>query len=170
MDLNFSDLHKRLLKCGHGPFLVFLAILISTLSSCDNKAIYDNTKSIKDNVWNVDDPVIFKVPVKDTLAVYNFYLNIRHTTDYRFANIYFFVTSIYPDGHEARDTVECILADRQGKWFGKGISNIRDDQILLRRGLRFPEAGTYTFEFEQAMREKELPGIKDIGLRIEKAF
>ncbi len=170
MDYNFFSGWKRSDKAASAlPFLIFASLII-LLSSCDKKAIYDNTKTISEGVWNVNDPVIFEVPVKDTMAVYNFYLNIRHSTDYKFANIYFFVTSIYPDGKMARDTVECILADRQGKWLGKGISNIRDDQILLRRGLRFPESGTYTFEFEQAMRQKELPGIKDIGLRIEKAF
>ena len=64
--------------------------------------------------------------------------------------------------------MECILAEPSGKWLGKGISNVRDCQVLLRRGLRFPQKGNYVFEFEQAMREKELAGIMDIGLRIVK--
>jgi gliding motility-associated lipoprotein GldH len=38
--------------------------------------------------------------------------------------------------------------------------------VLLRRGLRFPQKGKYIFEFEQAMREPELEGVMDIGLRI----
>lgn len=110
----------------------------------------------------------FDVKVEDTVHIHKFYLNIRHSTDYRYANIYLFINSTFPDGKEARDTVECILAEPSGKWLGKGISNTRDNQILLRRGLRFPKTGNYIFEIEQAMREPELTGIMDIGLRIVK--
>jgi gliding motility-associated lipoprotein GldH len=106
------------------------------------------------------------VPLEDTVNIYKFYLNLRHTTSYRYANIYLFINTTFPDGTAARDTVECILADPSGKWVGKGISNILDNQVLLRRGLRFPQKGKYIFEFEQAMREPELEGVMDIGLRI----
>jgi gliding motility-associated lipoprotein GldH len=61
-----------------------------------------------------------------------------------------------------------VLAAPDGKWLGKGISGLRDNQVLLRVGLRFPRKGAYLFDFEQAMREENLEGISDIGLRIEK--
>jgi gliding motility-associated lipoprotein GldH len=32
----------------------------------------------------------------------------------------------------------------------------------------FPHKGIYRFELEQAMRVKELKGIRDVGIRIEK--
>jgi len=146
----------------------FFPLLIVFLTSCNRGTVYDNTKSIPDNVWKSDEIIRFDVDVNDTVNLYKFYLNLRHTTNYRYANIFFFVNSIFPDGEEARDTVDCILADPSGKWLGKGISDIRDNQILLRRGLRFKQMGTYTFEFEQAMRDPELEGVMDIGLRIVK--
>lgn len=136
------------------------------LAACDSKTVYDRNISMQDDVWKSDKIIRFDVELEDTVNIHKFYLNLRHSTSYRYANIFLFINTTFPDGVEARDTVECILADPSGKWTGKGISNIRDNQVLLRRGLRFPQKGTYIFELEQAMREPELTGFMDIGLRI----
>jgi gliding motility-associated lipoprotein GldH len=66
--------------------------------------------------------------------------------------------------------VELTLADARGKWLGSGYGNTRDNRILFKKNFRFPEAGTWHFELEQAMRMNPLPQIMDVGLRIEKAF
>ena len=150
------------------PVLPIFILLIFLLSSCDKDVIYDDTKRIDEGVWKQEERLRFEVPVKDTLSAYRFYLNIRHSTSYRYSNLHLFIHSVFPDGRQAQDTVECILARPDGKWLGKGITGIRDNQILLRSGLRFPYRGEYVFEIEQAMREESLEGILDIGLRIEK--
>lgn len=147
-------------------FLLFFPVLF--FAACDPGAVYDNNKNLPGNVWKSGQIIRFDVELEDTVSIHKFYLNLRHGTEYRYANIFLFISSTFPDGTEARDTLECILADPAGKWLGKGISNIRDNQVLLRRGLRFPQQGTYIFEFEQAMREPELEGIMDVGLRIVK--
>lgn len=146
----------------------FFPVLMIFLQACSPKPLYDDTKKVTGSVWNAGEKIQFEVPVDDTVNIYQFFLSLRHSTDYRYANVFFFINTTFPDGKTARDTVECILADRQGKWLGSGITNVRDMQVMLRRGLRFPQEGTYIFDFEQAMREPELKGIKDIGLRIVK--
>ena len=40
---------------------------------------------------------------------------------------------------------------------------------MLQQALRFPLKGIYSFHLEQAMRDEQLEGIEDIGLRIEKS-
>ncbi len=148
---------------------LFFIVLHAWMSQgCAPDPLYDHTKKVPGSVWNEDESIRFEVPVEDTNYLYRFFLNIRHSTDYRYANLFFFINTTFPDGTQARDTVECLLADKTGKWLGRGITNIRDYQVMLRSGLRFPQKGTYVFEFEQAMREQELAGIKDIGLRIIK--
>jgi gliding motility-associated lipoprotein GldH len=146
--------------------VLMLSLILLILAGCGKGVVFDNNKSISGDVWKSDQVIRFDVPVEDTVHIFKFYLNLRHTTSYRYANIFLFIDSTFPDGKQARDTVECILADPSGKWLGKGVSNIRDNQVLLRRGLRFPQKGNYIFEFEQAMRETELKGIMDVGLRI----
>jgi gliding motility-associated lipoprotein GldH len=161
-----SVINQRNIPGPPGLMVILLPLILIFLSACSSGVIYDNTKSITNDVWKADQIIRFDVPVNDTVHIYKFYLNLRNTTSYRYANIFLFIDSTFPDGKQARDTVECILADPSGKWLGKGISNIRDNQVLLRRGLRFPQKGNYIFEFEQAMREPELQGIMDVGLRI----
>ena len=148
--------------------VLFGALSAFVLTGCQQNTVFDNTKSFADDVWRVDDVIRLDVNINDTVNTHKFYLNVRHKTSYRYANLFLFINTTFPDGTEGRDTVECILAEPSGKWLGKGISNVRDCQVLLRRGLRFPQKGNYVFEFEQAMREKELAGIMDIGLRIVK--
>ena len=150
---------------------VLMALLFLTVvwfPSCSPQPLFDDTKKIPGSVWEEGELIRFEVPVNDTDHIFRFFLNIRHSTEYRYANVFCFINTTFPDGKIARDTVECLLADKEGKWLGKGITNIRDNQVQLRRGLRFPQKGLYVFEFEQAMREPALDGIKDIGLRIVK--
>ena len=147
---------------------ISLTVFACLLWSCRSGTVFDQSKSIPVSGWDELNKIRFEVPVNDTANIYNFYLNIRHSTSYRYSNIYFFITTFFPDGKVGRDTVQCILADPTGKWLGRGLTNIKDNQVLLRGGLRFPRKGTYVFEFEQAMRQKNLPGIKDIGIKLEK--
>ena len=169
MPARFSgSIHKLEMKLSSLQVFAYMIVELMMFHSCSPEPLYDDTKNIPASVWKTGEMIRFEVPVNDTNYIYKFYLNIRHSTDYRYANVFFFIHTTFPDGKVARDTVECILADKEGKWLGKGITNIRDNQVMLRRGLRFPQLGTYTFDFEQAMREPELTGIKDIGLRIIK--
>jgi gliding motility-associated lipoprotein GldH len=48
------------------------------------------------------------------------------------------------------------------------MGDIWDNQILWKPNVKFPVAGKYIFEFEQAMREEQVQFIMDMGLRIEK--
>lgn len=74
----------------------------------------------------------------------------------------------FPDGQLAVDTIEIFLADLQGNWLGKGMGKNKDLQVLFRKRGRFPMSGNYHISLEQAMRRKALPGIKSVGIRIER--
>jgi gliding motility-associated lipoprotein GldH len=137
-------------------------------TACDPGLVYEKNAKIDPESWQVSNKIPFELEVYDTLALLNFYINIRHTTDYKYRNIFLFFDTFYPEGSQSRDTIEIILADNRGKWFGKGIGNIRNNQVLLKRGFSFPLKGSYKFRFEQGMREPELKGILDVGIRIEK--
>jgi gliding motility-associated lipoprotein GldH len=149
-------------------FSIFLFFSLMFLFSCDSKKIFEENKEITGSVWNGNDKAIFHVMIPDVLARYNFYINVRNRGNYPFSNIYFFLKTIFPDGRIARDTIECRLADYDGKWLGSGISDMKFNRFLFQQGIKFPKKGEYTFELEQAMRVRELAGISDIGIRIEK--
>lgn len=151
----------------HKPiYLSFLVLALFT--ACNSGAIFDNSKEIEGGVWKSSDIVKFSVPVTDTLQACNFYINIRNSTQYPYSNLFLFIKTFYPNGKISVDTVECYLADVEGKWLGNRSGGRVDNRIMFRKGFRFRMLGTYSFEFEQAMRTEELKGIENFGIRIEK--
>ena len=147
---------------------ILFSLFLSMLVSCDQARVYDSSITIVNQSWNKDSLVTFHFTIEDTISLHRFYINIRHNTDYPYSNIYFFMNGKFPDGNVTRDTIECLLADPKGKWTGKGSGKIRDNRILLREHLRFPASGEYTISIEQAMRDINLKGVEDIGIRLEK--
>jgi gliding motility-associated lipoprotein GldH len=149
--------------------LLLLFIGFFAFSSCNHTSVYNENVVIKDAKWNKDEAIRFEVLINDSLANYNFYLNFRNTTDYRYSNLYLFLMTRFPNGNITRDTIECVLADTEGRWLGKGWTNLKENNILLKKHLQFPLNGKYVFFIQQAMRVDILEGIHDVGLQISKA-
>jgi gliding motility-associated lipoprotein GldH len=147
------------------PTCILLGALF--LISCEKSAFFEENRHVVSETWKQGDTLFFKVEVKDTIHYYDFYLNVRNHTEYRYRNLYLFINTRFPSGGIARDTVQCILAAADGKWYGKGMGKIKDSRILFKKAVRFPHAGTYLIGIQQAMREVRLAGISDIGVRIE---
>ena len=146
----------------------FLLILIFSVGACDSKRFFEENQTIENGVWNVRNKVAFRVDITDSFARYDIYLNVRNDGTYPYSNLYLFIHTELPGGKTATDTVECQLADPDGKWRGSGIGNMKFNRYLFQKGMIFPEKGLYIFEIEQAMRVNELKGVRDIGIRLEK--
>jgi gliding motility-associated lipoprotein GldH len=149
--------------------LIILLIATIALISCDRNGVYEENINTSKSIWATNDIAKFVAPINDTLSYHNIYLNIRNTTDYPNCNLFLFIAITSPAGVTQLDTVECFLADDQGKWLGKGFGYIRDNQIPYKRNVRFPQKGDYKFEILQAMRTDSLIGVSSVGIRIEKS-
>ena len=151
-----------------------IKIIISALfflilfMSCDRNKVYEDYIKIDNYVWMNDNNVKFEFDVDDTVSLYNVYINVRHANVYPYSNLWLFITSSAPNGAKNKDTVECILAGNNGKWLGDGLGDIWDMQRPWKLNVRFGHKGKYRIEMEQAMRVDALPGIMDMGLRVEK--
>lgn len=148
--------------------LLFSAVVMLT-SSCGRNVLYDENHGFEGGIWRSSDIVKFNVEITDSKQPYNVYLNVRNTTDYEYSNLFLFVKTFYPDGKISIDTLECFLADTEGRWLGKRSGRMVDARLQFRRNVVFTETGRYSFEFEQAMRDESLEGIENFGMRIEKA-
>lgn len=148
---------------------ILISLFAIVLTSCDQGLVYEENLSLENQVWKKSQSPVFEVEVLDTLQKYNFYLNIRHGEDYEYSNLFLFMKTEFPDKKVARDTMEFILQNSEGKWNGTGLGSLRDNQILFKKDLQFPYLGKYRFALEQAMREEELKHISEVGLRIEKS-
>lgn len=149
------------------PLHALIVGLLLALAGC-TEVMFQETQEVPNKIWEVGSNFQFDVEVVDTMKSYDFYIDLRNGSDYPYANIFMFVNTTFPSGKTARDTVECILADKSGRWLGSGLGDILDNHILFKENIRFPNAGTYRFEFEQGMRTESLPEILDVGISIEK--
>jgi len=149
-------------------FSLVIALILLLGSGCNRNVAFENYNPIPEGGWHQNSLAIFQFEIRDTLNTYDLQFHIRHHIDYSYRNLWVFATIDYPDGQTTRDTIEFLIADNQGYWFGKGVGKIKENHILLSRHIRFDQPGTYTFSFQQAMREKDmiLEHIQDIGLSV----
>jgi gliding motility-associated lipoprotein GldH len=153
------------------PFVRILATCIVILllaTACNNGVFHNESIHLKNSEWKASDTLFYTFDSKDTLASYDFYFEIRNTTDYDMQNLYLFITAYYPGNSFSRDTAECILAAPDGKWYGKGMGKHKDNRFLFRRGVKFRKPGNYIIAVNQAMRIEKLTGISDVGILIKK--
>jgi len=146
-------------------FVVFSVILLS----CNNDILTSQIQKLPEEGWKTENKLSYDVEVKDNAPYYNVFLNVRHADSYPFRNVFVFLTTVNPSGKTTIDTLECILANKNGEWQGDGAGDIWDNKIPLKQNLKFPQTGKYTFIFEQGMRVNPLPLIMDFGITIEKA-
>lgn len=155
-------------KIRNSYLAVYLIALF--LSSCGNEVFIDNDVAYEQSQWDATDKFVLSFEQTDTVSNYNFFITLRNTEDYPYRNIYVFLTTVFPDGKSIRDTIDCPLANYQGKWLGKGFGGVYDNRIIYMHQSRFPLVGEYKIVMEQAMRTEKLPGITSVGIRIEKAL
>lgn len=146
--------------------IAFAAAML--MAGCDKGRVFEENTAITDHKWAASQGVAYQVNITDTASRHNFYVNVRNGDAYPYSNLYLFINTGFPDGRSSRDTLEVILADEKGRWLGSGLGDIWENQVLFKRNVRFPKAGTYTFELKHAMRDTILPFIMDVGMRIEK--
>ncbi|MCB9182870.1 MAG: gliding motility lipoprotein GldH [Flavobacteriales bacterium] len=144
------------------------------LAACTSGVVFQADTSIPGGSWDASVTPEFTFEIADTVSKHDVYIDVRHTGDYAYSDLYLFIDLEGPGGRNMRDTVECLLADPMGHWLGKGTgfifaSRTHDAKVLYRLGNRFPVAGRYTIRIEQGMRDNPLPGIIDVGVSIERS-
>jgi gliding motility-associated lipoprotein GldH len=144
-----------------------LVVLFLTIA-CNPDIVYENNVRMPGDKWSRYHIPVFEVEIADTLNPHDLFINLRNTGEYPRSNLFLFISAKSPQGAFTRDTLELVLAEPSGKWKGKGFGSIWQNRFFYRQNVRFPETGIYIIEIEQAMRLEELPGILDMGLRVEK--
>ena len=116
-------------------------------------------------MWDKDKVYYFTFMIEDNRIPYDLTLAVRNNNMYPYQNLWLFCNEEPPIGNLQRDTVEYMLADDFGKWYGHGISLFLST-FPIRTNYYFPYPGQYTFSFRQGMRNDHLEGIQEIGLTI----
>jgi len=148
--------------------IFYLLIFSCTIISCWDLPEFSDSVEIDAQGWDKFDKPQFSWDVADASMKYDAYFDIRHTGDYQFSNLFLFVDLTYPNGKSRLDTIECVLANRRGKWHGTGLGDLLDNRVVYKSEFQFPAKGEYTLSISQGMRVNPLLWVTDIGFCLEK--
>jgi gliding motility-associated lipoprotein GldH len=137
------------------------------LISCDNQALFDKVVSVPSDGWQAKKKFAFEFPVADTMQLYDILFHIRNQQNYAYSNLWLFVDVTAPNGYVKRDTLEIMLADKTGRWYGKGIGNVNSMLVPYKTETRFPFRGIYKITLQHAMYDDRLTNLLDIGIRVQ---
>ena len=145
----------------------YLAILLLFIS-CTDSAFFEQNKAITNRKWEYKDQPSFEVKIEDKQAKYDVYLNIRHTHEYDFSNLFILLHRHSKGIADTAIRKELSFAELDGKWKGKAAGNLYEIESLALQNVSFPDTGIYTFAIEQNMRINPLLDISDVGIKIIK--
>jgi len=144
--------------------LLFVAVLVA-FSGCDTNNIADTNQTMPSRNWSYANKVKVVVDIKDSNKLFNIYFKLRHTADYRYANI-FVLFNIKSTQKKRNRRYEFKLAQADGQWNGSGSGNLYTYTFPLLTNFKFPTPGKYELELEQNMRDNPLKEISDVGIKV----
>ena len=146
---------------------VFFVLLI--LASCNNNSeqVFMNNLNGK---WDKKAEQKFDFNIKDAKNPKNIIFVVRNNNDYTYSNIRLIVNFLDKKTKiKSTDTLNYILAKPSGEWLGKGFGDTKEILFQYKLNYKFPGNGDYSIGLVQAMRNDNLPGIEDIGVKLETA-
>lgn len=151
------------------PFLGLILLSVIFSSCIKNDALIDTHQAISRHRWSYLNKVQIPFEISDTAARYNLLINLRHTSEYKYSNIFFLIHIILPDGKKFVERKEFRLALPDGEWLGKGAGDIYSYELPYKADYKFNRKGKYVLILEQNMRDNPLREVTDAGLRVELA-
>jgi gliding motility-associated lipoprotein GldH len=148
--------------------LFFLLFCGAIIAACTNSSVYNTSYQFKNNVWKQKTRPTFIVNIPDTTITYDFTLSIRTSTDYKYNNLWIYLTTKTPFKQIIRDPYEIKICFPNGEWIGHKTGSIVEHKIVFKRR-KLPQIGQYTFIVEQGVIQSALNEVIDITFDVSKA-
>lgn len=146
------------------PFLLSFCALIL---GCGSDYMYEKSYPIDSSNWTYADRLDFTFDIEDSLSIYNLWLEVEHSVDYDYQNLYTRIHTRFPSGQELTEALSLELADKIGRWYGDCNSRNCSLKIPIQQGAFFDQLGTYQITVEQFMRKDPINGIRTISFMVE---
>ncbi|WP_256002615.1 gliding motility lipoprotein GldH [Pedobacter deserti] len=146
--------------------LVVAALLCLFFYGCEPGTIADTNVSVPARNWTYVNKARTVVDIQDISKAYNIYFKLRHTSDYRYSNIFILMHMGGAGIKKHTHRYEYRLAEPDGRWLGAGSGNLYTYTFPLLTNYRFTKPGKYAIEIEQNMRDNPLKEISDVGIKV----
>jgi len=148
--------------------IIIPIIITLLLISCNSNTIFREHNKFDDLSWNRMDFLIFEVPIQKNESL-DFYLALRHHTNFPFGFLDANITFYTPDGEMRSRDYHFNLKDKELKWKGDGMGELWDIEVPIRKNMIFNKTGICKVRIENKMKQMETPGIIEAGLIVKKA-
>ena len=143
-------------------------VLFGCVVSCSQGEAYYQFRPIPQHEWSKSQEVFFSL---DSIAInpqhnYALTIEITHNISYSYKNLFLYIDHTLQDSISVRDTLECLLVDDLGKWFGSGNGATRQLSLLYKTNQKIDTALHNEISIRHAMQDLKLKGIEKIGLKI----
>lgn len=138
------------------------------LASCTkNDSIY-SYKHIDGEKWYRDSALTYIVDSVqfNTSKIYNLSFEITTGLNYPYRDIWLEVTHNLKDYKPQVDTLQFILADENGKWFGSGVGGLNQITLPYLSSLTLDTAQLYELNISHKMINNPLVGVVKVGIKI----
>lgn len=143
-------------------FTIFLFLLLGACRSHDTIGHY---RGMPEETWDRQNTLTFEMQIPDSGA-YNLNICIRHTTDYVWTDLWCIVKAYSQAPGRWQDTVDVRIALPDGQWAGQGGGLKTVKQPVNKNPITLP-SGKVIFEIIQAMDQKQLLGIENVGIELK---
>ena len=152
-------------------FASFLWVIVVGLcfAGCNKHRLLDEVRPIENHQWNYADVKSFDVEISDTAQTYSIYINLRHSFQFEWRNLWVNITTTFPNGKEYTKRVNLLLSEPDGHWYGDCLGDNCDMRLAIQQKAIFPLPGTYNFKIAQDMRQNPIGYVKSVGVCIEKS-
>lgn len=137
------------------------------MMSCNRKTVYDHYEPTPLTGWEKNDTLTFGISPMATEGNYKEEIGVRINGTYPFTKLCLIIDqTIMPEGMTLSDTLYCRLFGDDGTLKGRGVSWYQYRFHLTDIKLNRDDSLRVTIRHN--MRREILPGISDIGVRLER--
>ena len=141
----------------------------SMLCACNDKPSAFDYRSTPVEGWELGDTLKYHVDTILTTGTYLFSLGLRTSasTPYPYQSLWLVVKQHWHNPEqEVTDTIQCQLTNDRGDAQGHGVSLYQYDQNL--KSIPLPQGASADISVYHIMRSEMIPGISDVGIKLQK--
>lgn len=145
-----------------------IGICIS-VACTEKNTVYHSYLSVPNEGWSKSDTLFFQITLNDPPPTHlDLFAEVRNLNKYPYQNLYLFVSQNMQNRTIWKtDTLEIKLTDPKGKWKENTWGSLHQSLSPIRT-IVTPRPGKYTIKVVHGMKDLQLLGLNDVGIRIEK--
>lgn len=161
-------MHKHHITSALRTLAIVLAV--AATASCRRQLAYHTYRPTPTEGWEQGDTLHFHIDTLRHAGRYAMSIGVRTSasTPYPFQSLFLVVREHWHAPERITcDTIECRLTDSEGDLTGTGVSIYQAEQPL--HTLELGDSASADISITHIMRRELLPGITDVGLKLERA-